>query len=130
MRDWEDQLSDRSEADLRADITEIQSRRVPVGEAYRSIHLGFGLILFEIGHGRVVWLQILILAADVAMVLAARSNPDLAVPAAVAVLASLFVLWLLSIYVEASLEDWLAEYNARLDGEIRRLLAPEADDEG
>jgi hypothetical protein len=129
MLDLEDQFSDGGEADLRRQITEIQARRVAVGEAYRSIHLGIGLVLFQIGHARVVWLQTLILASDAVIALASRANPDLTALAVVAVLASLVVLWLVSLFVEDHMEEWLAEYNARLDGEIRRLLSAGADEE-
>ena len=43
-------------------------------------------------------------------------------PLSVAV-GGLVVLGLTAFYVEAKIEDWVAEYNERLDSEIRRLLA-------
>ena len=110
-----------SETGLRLAITDVESRRVSVGDAYRSIHLGFGLVLFQIGQARVVWLEIAILVAYVGLLVFTMSI--------VVALGGLLVLGLTAIYIEVHIEDWVAQHNERLDSEIRRLMANVADDD-
>jgi hypothetical protein len=122
MYDDTDLVQDRdSETDLRLAIGDIESRRVSVGDAYRSIHLGLGLILFQIGQARVLWTMIAILVAYIGLAWLTMS--------VLVVLAGLLVLGLTALYVEAKIEDWVADYNDRLDSEIRRLLADAADED-
>ena len=90
-------------------------RHVTVGEAYRSLHLGFGLVLMRIGKGWVVALELAICAAMIASV-PLFANPIVIVAGVVALLG-------MSLWQETNLEDWVDEHNARVDAQIRRERA-------
>ena len=110
------------EDDLRAAIDRLQRERVSVGDAYRSIHLGLGLILFDLGKGRVVLVMLATLAA-MAAVAALTLNPVL-------VLIGLGILIVEGIVVEASIEDWVEDHNAAVDERIKAVLSQrEAEDD-
>ena len=119
MSQEDDQIVD-DEAELRRAVTEMESRRVALGDAYRSIHLGFGLILFAIGRGWAFWLEVVVLAAGIGLIPATRS-----IPVAIAWLLALVVV---SIYIELHIEQWVKEHNDRVDAEIRQRLATAAGD--
>ncbi|HEX7491920.1 MAG TPA: hypothetical protein VF337_09495 [Candidatus Limnocylindrales bacterium] len=104
-----------SEATLRAEIAELESRRLTVRDAYTSIFHEFGLILFKLGHPLVFVAMIAILVTDIAVILLTRSLFLALIGAMVLVGAGL--------YTESHLEKWVNEYNAEIDEQIRRLLA-------
>ena len=117
MSQQDDQIFD-DEGELRRAVGEMESRRIAPGDAYRSIHLGFGLILFSIGQAWVVWLQVAILAAGIGLIAATQSIP--------VTIAWLLALAVVSIYIELHIEDWVKKHNDRVDAEIRQLMATAA----
>jgi hypothetical protein len=109
-----DESGDPERGFERQDLQDLVAERVTAGEAYRSLHLGLGLVLFRVGKGWVVLLEMLLLLIAVLGTLAIQSP----LPALLAVI----VLFIVGVYTEVSLEDWVDEYNARVDEEIRQAL--------
>lgn len=110
-----------SEMDIRRRIAELEAERVTLGDAYRSIHLGLGSILFTLGRANVLVVEVGILLASGALFLATRwvLLPLLGLVA--------LVIW--SLYIEFSIESWVEEHNKRIDDEIRLLLHGGADEQ-
>lgn len=102
------------EGDLRLRVSEIEAKRVSAGEAYRSIHLGLGLVLFRIEQPKAAIAVILTLAATAAGVAITQSW--------IVGVAGLVPIAVIAIWIEASIENWVAEHNARVDDQVRELL--------
>jgi hypothetical protein len=105
---------------LRMRIAEIEANRVTVGEAYRSIHRGLGVVLFSMGKAYAPLTMVGILVADVALALVTRW---FVVP-----LLGMAALFIWGLYIEFSIEDWVDENNARVDDEVRQVLKEAADE--
>ena len=121
-----DDVAPDEEQELRGRIAEIERRRITVGDAYRSIHLGFGTVLFRIGKGWIVWLEVL---ATIDTGLAALAAATLTPMALILCLLGLLAVAALGIATEVMIEDWVAEYNAGLDEELRLALRDAAGDD-
>jgi hypothetical protein len=102
--------SDHSEADIRANIAELESQRISLREAYR----GSWRVMFGLGHARVAWASIAIFAG--AFALGTLTQSPLPIVAGFVVLAGA------GIYADSNLEDWVEEHNADIDAQIRRRL--------
>ncbi len=94
-----------------------EEERTTVGEAYRSVNLFLGLALFTIGKGWVWLMEAAIIAAMLASLLVVSSAPAVTV---VVVVIGVVALVAIGLIVQFSLEDWVNDYNDRLDQERRR----------
>ncbi len=103
------------ETSLRWAIAELERQRVTTREGYFSASYGLGFVLLRIGRARYFWLLIAVLVLAVVVTLVARSLQI----ALVGLLAVALVSW----YEWFHVEEWVAEHNARVDDQIRQLLA-------
>ena len=103
----------------RQDLEHLVAERITAGEAYRSVHLGPGLVLFRLGKGWIVLVEVLILLAMAVGIVALQS--------VLAAILGIIGLIVMGVYTEAGLEDWVAAYNARVDEDIRHALGRDAE---
>ena len=104
---------------LRDVLNALEAQRVDPAQArldfWRWNGLFFYPLLAQLGKGYFVWLDALIVATELVVVVVTRS-----VPLVLLCLASLVAL---EIYKRRRLDQWVAEHNARLDARIRDVLA-------
>ena len=109
------------EDELRAEIARLESERVSLGEAYRSIHRGPGLVLIRLGKGGVL----LIIAGTLGLI----ATLTVLTESWLVGIAGVVLLLVESIAVEASIEGWVEDHNAGVDERVRSLLAQQTPDD-
>jgi hypothetical protein len=103
------------EADLRAAMADIESRRVSLVEAYHSWAPRHRLVMVRVGKAYVLWVTLAVLAVELAGALALRS--------VLIVVIAFVTAGVVSLVADAMLDAWVDEHNARLDAPIKSLLA-------
>ena len=99
-------------------IAEVESRRVPMKGAHRSLTYNPAMLL-RVERPAWFWSEVALVAGMI--LFAGLQNVPLLVAALVALVA-------VSVFVDFAFEDWVEVHNARIDREIARLRDAEANE--